>query len=119
MAVPASATPSTGAAVVKPGCTTVANQPCAWLERDGGSVTGLAHVAAPDPGQLTLARVEIKVQRAWGKPWETVASSTLVRAGSIQLATPKITTDFRVIVCATGGPALDATLQASTCTSPF
>lgn len=108
---PAPATPAACAAVV--------NQPCAWQVRDGGGVVGTARVTAAQPGQLTFVRVEVRSQKAWGSPWQTIASSTRVQPGSFQLSTPRIATDERTIVCATAGPALDVSQHVTTCTTPY
>ncbi|WP_371499632.1 hypothetical protein OG871_25505 [Kitasatospora sp. NBC_00374] len=110
--------PSTAAAPVKASCPSLANTPCAWHQPTGAGVVGSARISAASSSQLTLLRVEVKIQRAWGSPWETVASATRVQTGSIQLSTPVVTTEFLTLVCATGGPAGRAELQSTTCTSP-
>ncbi len=116
--VPALAAPAP-AVVSPPACMAVAGRPCVWQDRDSEGVVGRAQIAA-DQDELTLARVEVKLQSAWGSPWETVASSTVVRTGSISVSTPRIVTGGqRAIVCATGGPALDASRQITTCTAPY
>ncbi|MEU8927705.1 hypothetical protein AB0D10_43530 [Kitasatospora sp. NPDC048545] len=99
-------------------CATVLNRPCISHQADGEGVVGVAQVTA-DPAQLTIVKVEVRTQAAWGSPWETAASATTVRIGSAKAVTPRVvTTDLRMI-CATAGPALDATKQVTTCTNPF
>ncbi|MFJ2863401.1 hypothetical protein [Kitasatospora sp. NPDC087314] len=99
-------------------CAAVVNTPCISHQHDGEGVFGVAQVSA-DPGQLTVVRVEVRTQKAWGSPWGTVASATTVRLGSAKAVTPRVvTTDLRMI-CATAGPALEATQQVTTCTNPF
>lgn len=112
MATTATAEPGTTA------CTTVLNRPCLSHEASGEGVVGVAHVIA-DPSQLTVVRVELRTQAAWGSPWETVASATTVRYGSADAATEQVVTNNLRMVCATAGPALDATKQVTTCTNPF
>ncbi|MFJ1706184.1 hypothetical protein [Kitasatospora sp. NPDC088346] len=111
--------PSAAAAPADTSCPTLANTPCAWHQPagTGAGIIGSARINAAS-SQLTLLRVEVKVQRAWGSPWETVASATRIQTGSIQLSTPAVTTDFLTLVCATGGPAGRAELQSTTCTNP-
>ncbi|MFI6847665.1 hypothetical protein OG535_35695 [Kitasatospora sp. NBC_00085] len=119
----ATALPATAATVTdesgKVACTTVVNQPCAWQERDGGGFIGVAQVSAADPAQLTLVRVEIRTQQAWGSPWVTVASATTVTHGSAKAVTPRVVTKDLRMICATGGPALEAAQRVTTCTNPF
>ncbi|WP_158834870.1 hypothetical protein [Streptomyces sp. NRRL S-350] len=99
-------------------CASVLNRPCISQQADGEGIVGVAQVTA-DAAQLTIVKVEVRTQAAWGSPWETVASATTVRLGSAKAVTPRVvTTDLR-IVCATAGPALDAAKQITTCTSPF
>ncbi|MFI6156447.1 hypothetical protein ACIBCA_27595 [Kitasatospora sp. NPDC051170] len=112
MATTATAEPGTTA------CTTVLNRPCLSHESNSGGVVGVARVTA-DPSQLTVVRVELRTQAAWGSPWETVASATTVRYGSAEATTQRVVTDKLRIVCATAGPALDAAQQVTTCTNPF
>ncbi|MGK4580830.1 hypothetical protein [Kitasatospora sp. HPMI-4] len=114
---PALAAPATAQAVT-PACLAALNRPCAWQQPNGAGsgVVGSAKVYAADD-QLTYLRVEVKIQRAWGSPWETVASTTMIRNGSIaQLSTPVVVTDYRTMVCATGGPAADVEQLVTTCT---
>ncbi|MGW2250876.1 hypothetical protein ACWCXH_11810 [Kitasatospora sp. NPDC001660] len=99
-------------------CAAVLNHPCVWQEKDATGVAGVAQVSA-DPGQLTLVQVEVRTQKAWGSPWETVASATTVQLGSARAVTPRVVTTDLKMVCATAGPALDATRQTTTCTYPF
>ncbi|MET9618269.1 hypothetical protein [Kitasatospora indigofera] len=113
--------PSTSAtASVTPGanCPALVNRPCAWQERNGSGVLGSALVTAEHPGQLTLVHVDVKVQRAWGSPWETVASSTRLQYGTVRVSTPQVDAPGPFVVCATGGPALRPALQSTTCTTP-
>ncbi|MFJ4096697.1 hypothetical protein ACIPYS_34465 [Kitasatospora sp. NPDC089913] len=99
-------------------CTTVLNQPCVWQEKDGGGFVGVAQVSA-DPGQLTIVKVEVRTQRAWGSPWLPAASATTVTKGSARAVTPRVVTGDLKMVCATAGPALEAAQQVTTCTYPF
>ncbi|MFD7908685.1 hypothetical protein ACFV4G_41400 [Kitasatospora sp. NPDC059747] len=99
-------------------CAAVLNSPCVWQEADTAGITGVAQVSA-DPGQLTLVQVEVRTQKAWGSPWETVASATTVRFGSAKAVTPRVVTADLKMVCATAGPALDVARQITTCTHPF
>ncbi|GAB7186908.1 hypothetical protein ATKI12_6739 [Kitasatospora sp. Ki12] len=99
-------------------CATVLNRPCISHQADGAGVVGIAQVTA-DPAQLTVVKVEVRTQAAWGSPWETAASATTVKLGSAKAVTPRVTTTDLRIICATAGPALDATKQVTTCTSPF
>ncbi|MFF2350690.1 hypothetical protein ACFVVL_12990 [Kitasatospora sp. NPDC058115] len=95
------------------------NQPCVWQQRDGaGGVVGMAQVSA-DAGQLTVVKVEVRTQRAWGSPWLTAASATTVTRGSARAVTPRVVTTDLMMVCATAGPALEAAQQVTTCTGPF
>ncbi|MFF1872282.1 hypothetical protein [Kitasatospora herbaricolor] len=113
--------PSTSAAApIPPGaaCPAQVNRPCAWQERGERGVLGSAQVTAEHPGQLTLVRVDVKIQRAWGSPWETVASSTRLQYGSVRVSTPQVSALGPIVVCATGGPALQPALQSTTCTTP-
>ncbi|MER8186242.1 hypothetical protein [Kitasatospora sp. NPDC094015] len=109
--------PSVAATPAGPSCPTLANTPCAWHQPTDTGVVGSASITAA-AGQLTMLRVEVRIQRAWGSPWETVASATRVRTGSIQVSTPAVSTDFLTLVCATGGPVGRAELQTTTCTNP-
>ncbi|MEU9134052.1 hypothetical protein AB0D08_39290 [Kitasatospora sp. NPDC048540] len=109
--------PSSATAPVEPSCPTLANVPCAWHQPTGSGIVGSARINAAG-SQLTTLRVEVKIQRAWGSPWETVASATRIQSGSVQVSTPAVTTEFLSQVCATGGPAGRPELQATTCTSP-
>ncbi|KJK57726.1 hypothetical protein [Saccharothrix sp. ST-888] len=113
---PALAAPAASEAV-NPACLAALNRPCAWQQPNttGTGIIGSARVDAVDD-QLTLLRVEVRIQRAWGSPWQTVASSTMIRSGSIQLSTPAVVTDYRTMVCATGGPAESAEQQVTICT---
>ncbi|MFE2111468.1 hypothetical protein ACFXAF_37175 [Kitasatospora sp. NPDC059463] len=114
-AAAAAPTPETGAAA----CATVLNQPCVWQQRDGaGGVVGMAQVSA-DASQLTVVKVEVRTQRAWGSPWLTAASATTVTRGSARAVTPRVVTTDLMMVCATAGPALEAAQQVTTCTGPF
>ncbi|WBP85231.1 hypothetical protein [Kitasatospora cathayae] len=99
-------------------CATVVNRPCITHQVDGDGIVGIAQVNA-DPTQLTMVQVEVRTQQAWGSPWETVASATAVRLGPAQATTPRVTAIAPRIVCATAGPALDASKQVTTCTNPF
>ncbi|MQS17704.1 hypothetical protein F7Q99_37330 [Streptomyces kaniharaensis] len=99
-------------------CATVLNQPCVWQETNTSGVAGVAQVSAA-PNQLTLVRVEVKTQKAWGSPWETVSSATTVKFGSARAVTQRVVTNDLKLVCATAGPALDAVKQVTTCTHPF
>ncbi|WP_145793992.1 hypothetical protein [Kitasatospora atroaurantiaca] len=92
------------------------NRPCAWQQSSGGGIVGAARIDAADHQQMTMLRVEVKIQRAWGSPWETVASATRIRSGSIRVTTPAVVTDYRTLVCATGGPAGSIEQQSTTCT---
>jgi len=123
LAVAAAATVvvSTGSAVAtpeasRPFCAATVNRPCAWQQASGGGIVGAARIDAADHQQVTMLRVEVKIQRAWGSPWETVATATRIRSGSIQLTTPAVATDYRTLVCATGGPADSLEQQSTTCT---
>ncbi|MGW6917726.1 hypothetical protein ACWGB8_28435 [Kitasatospora sp. NPDC054939] len=100
-------------------CTAVIDQPCVWSEKNGSGIVGVARVAGADPSRPTLVRVEVKTQRAWGSPWVTVASSTTVQYGSARATTPRVATDLLTMICATGGPALNAAEQTTVCTNPF
>ncbi|MFF4380764.1 hypothetical protein [Kitasatospora sp. NPDC001547] len=116
-AAPAIAAPATsGTDAVA--CAAVLNQPCVSHQADGEGIVGVAQVSA-DPGQLTMVRVEIRTQEAWGSPWETVASATTVRFGSATAVTPRVTATAPRLICATAGPALDVSQQVTTCTRPF
>ncbi|MFE6056640.1 hypothetical protein ACFQ6N_38365 [Kitasatospora sp. NPDC056446] len=116
-AAPAMAAPATSE-LDTVACATVLNHPCISHQADGEGVVGVAQVTA-DPGQLTVVRVEVRTQAAWGSPWQTTASATTLRLGSAKAVTPRVvTTDLRMI-CATAGPALDAAKQVTTCTNPF
>ncbi|MDH6127764.1 hypothetical protein [Kitasatospora sp. GP82] len=117
LAAPTDSTDSTPK-VVKPFCAVALNQPCAWQQANstGNGMVGTARIDAAGD-QLTMLRVEVKIQRAWGSPWQTVASSTMIRNGSIQLSTPQVVTDYRTLVCATGGPAMDAEELTTICTN--
>ncbi|MED7952745.1 hypothetical protein ACFVYP_16380 [Kitasatospora sp. NPDC058201] len=115
--LPASAAATTGDAAGA-ACTTLVNHPCVWQEKDGGGIVGVAQVSA-DPAQLTVVQVEVRTQRAWGSPWVTVASATTVTHGFARAVTPRVVTDDLKLVCATGGPALDAAQRVTTCTGPF
>ncbi|MFF1905211.1 hypothetical protein [Kitasatospora sp. NPDC058218] len=118
MATPASAattTEGTGAAA----CTAVVDHPCAWLEKDGGGIVGVAQVSPSSPAQLTLVQVEVRTQRAWGSPWVTVASATTVTNGFAKAVTPRVVTKDLRMICAVGGPALEASQHVTTCTGPF
>ena len=99
-------------------CATVLNRPCITHQVDGDGIVGIAQVNA-DPTQLTMVQVEVRSQQAWGSPWETVASASAVRVGSVRATTPKVTGPALHIICATAGPALDASKQVTTCTNPF
>ncbi|KJS54200.1 hypothetical protein VM98_20595 [Streptomyces rubellomurinus subsp. indigoferus] len=99
-------------------CTAVVNHPCLSHEADGDGVVGVARVSA-QPDQLTVVRVEIRTQAAWGSPWQTVAAATTVRFGSAEATTPRVTASGPRLVCATAGPALEADKQVTTCTNPF
>ncbi|MGE7434600.1 hypothetical protein [Kitasatospora sp. NPDC001175] len=113
---PSLAAPATPEAVT-PACLAALNRPCAWQQASGSGsgIVGSARVYAADD-QLTMLRVEVKIQRAWGSPWETVVSTTMIRSGTIQLSTPSVVTEYRTVVCATGGPAVSAEEQITTCT---
>ncbi|MET8628015.1 hypothetical protein ABZW30_30460 [Kitasatospora sp. NPDC004669] len=113
-AMAATATSETGTAA----CATVLNRPCISHQADGEGIVGIAQVSA-DPNQLTMVQVEVRTQQAWGSPWEPVASATTVRLGSAQAVTPRVTATAPRIICATAGPALDASKQVTTCTNPF
>ncbi|WP_371477713.1 hypothetical protein [Kitasatospora sp. NBC_00315] len=110
-------TPVTAPATPGAGCTAVANHPCSWHERGADGLIAGAEVSA-DPGQLTLLRVEVRTQRAWGSPWETVASASRVQYGSVSVAVPRLDLLGPVVICATGGPALRPELRSTTCTTP-
>ncbi|MEV7024223.1 hypothetical protein [Kitasatospora sp. NPDC093558] len=99
-------------------CAAVLNHPCVWQETDVTGVAGVAQVSA-DPGQLTLVQVEVRAQKAWGSPWETVATAATVRLGSAKAVTPRVVSTNLKMVCATAGPALDVAKQVTTCTHPF
>ncbi|MFF7592964.1 hypothetical protein ACFZCK_36380 [Kitasatospora purpeofusca] len=117
--VTAGGTPSVTNGAGGVSCTTVLNQPCVWQEKDGGGgVVGVAQVSA-DPGQLTIVKVEVRTQRAWGSPWLPAASATTVTKGSAKAVTPRVVTSDLKMVCATAGPALEAGQQVTTCTYPF
>ncbi|RKT08892.1 hypothetical protein BX285_7263 [Streptomyces sp. 1114.5] len=112
MAATATSEPGTTA------CTTVLNRPCVSPQVDGEGIVGVAQVVA-DPAQLTIVRVEVRTQAAWGSPWETAASAVTVRLGSAKAVTPRVTTTDLRMICATAGPALDTAKQVTTCTGPF
>ncbi|MET8701275.1 hypothetical protein ABZW10_20770 [Kitasatospora sp. NPDC004723] len=99
-------------------CATVLNQPCVWHETDGAGVVGVAQVTA-DPSQLTIVKVEVRTQHAWGSPWVTAASATTYAQGFAKAVTPRVVTSDLKIVCATAGPAQDVAQQVTTCTNPF
>ncbi|GAA1246878.1 hypothetical protein GCM10009665_42300 [Kitasatospora nipponensis] len=106
-------------AAVDPGCVPALNRPCAWHQVVSGGVAGSARIYAPTEDQLTVLRVDVRIERSWGAPWETVASAVRVQQGSFQLSTPAIaTTGYLSMVCATGGPVGDVDLQGTFCTSP-
>ncbi|MFD4656721.1 hypothetical protein ACFWP2_13970 [Kitasatospora sp. NPDC058444] len=113
-AMAATATSGTDAAA----CAAVLNQPCVSHQADGGGIVGVAQVSAA-PGQLTMVRVEIRTQAAWGSPWAAVATATTVQFGSAKAVTPRVTATAPRMICATAGPALDVTQQVTTCTNPF
>ncbi|MFF2046153.1 hypothetical protein ACFVVX_37590 [Kitasatospora sp. NPDC058170] len=116
---PASATTTTSEAGGA-SCTTVVNHPCVWQQKDGGGgVVGVAQVSPAHPAQLTLVQVEVRTQRAWGSPWVTVASTTALQTGFTKAVTPRVVTDDLTMICATGGPALDAAQRVTSCTGPF
>ncbi|MBP0451622.1 hypothetical protein J5Y04_19020 [Kitasatospora sp. RG8] len=119
----ATALPASAATVAdtsdKVACIAAVNLPCAWQETTDGGFVGVAQVSAADPAQLTLVRVEVRTQRAWGSPWVTVASATTVTHGSAKAVTPRVVTGDLRMICATGGPALDAAQRVTTCTNPF
>ncbi|MER5353512.1 hypothetical protein ABT093_24650 [Kitasatospora sp. NPDC002551] len=110
----AGSTPETGTVA----CTTVLNQPCVWHETDGAGIVGVAQVSA-SPSQLTVVKVEVRTQHAWGSPWVTAASATTYAQGFAKAVTPRVVTEDLRIVCATAGPAQDVAQQVTTCTSPF
>ncbi|MEE1783828.1 hypothetical protein PUR71_13050 [Streptomyces sp. SP17BM10] len=112
-AVGAVAAPASAA--VKPVCLTEVNHPCAWLLNTPQGVVGGGLIDADDPGRLMLLRVEVKAERAWGSPWETMAAVFGVRTGSIRLTTPAVVTGYRTMVCVTGGPADDPEAQTTAC----
>ncbi|AUG82087.1 hypothetical protein CFP65_7510 [Kitasatospora sp. MMS16-BH015] len=115
------ATASSGAISASPtvcAAETVAGKPCVWQERSSAGVSGLTELTVTD-ARPVLVRVELKTQRAWGSPWLTAASTTSVQQGSIRLATPKVVTNERSIVCATTAPVADLTQQVTTCTAPY
>ncbi|MER7753226.1 hypothetical protein [Kitasatospora sp. NPDC097643] len=114
---PATAATATGE-VDTATCLTVLNQPCISHQAQGDGFIGVAQVSA-DPSQLTLVQVEIRTQKAWGSPWETVATGTTVKLGSAKAVTPKVSTIDLKMVCATAGPALDKSKQVTTCGYPF
>ncbi|MGV9270850.1 hypothetical protein ACWDRR_40150 [Kitasatospora sp. NPDC003701] len=118
MAAPASAATTTGEAGGT-ACIAVVNHPCVWLEKDGGGVVGVAQVSPSSPAQLTLVRVEVRTQRAWGSPWVTVASATTVTNGLAKAVTPRVVTKDLRMICAVGGPALEAEQHVTSCTGPF
>ncbi|WP_395293746.1 hypothetical protein ACF9IK_09135 [Kitasatospora hibisci] len=103
-------------AAVKPVCLAAVNHPCAWQRTTSAGVAGGGLIDADDPARPTVLRVEVRIQRAWGSPWETVVAVTEVQSGSIRLSTPAVTTPYRTITCATGGPADDLASQTTTCT---
>ncbi|MFC5667724.1 hypothetical protein ACFP3U_32770 [Kitasatospora misakiensis] len=107
---------TTGAGAVS--CTTVLNQPCVWQEKDGGGFVGIAQVSA-EQNQLTVVKVEVRTQRAWGSPWVPAASATTITRGSAKAITPRVVTEDLKMICATAGPALEAAQQVTTCTYPF
>ncbi|MCG6497962.1 hypothetical protein [Kitasatospora sp. A2-31] len=109
------ASAETGAAA----CAAVVDRPCVWQEKDGGGVVGVAQFSAADPGQLTMVQVEVRTQKAWGSPWITTASATTITTGLVKAVTPRVSTHDLKMICATGGPALDATQRVTTCTGPF
>ncbi|MEU8511050.1 hypothetical protein AB0C76_05605 [Kitasatospora sp. NPDC048722] len=108
-------TAAPASANAKPVCLTAVNQPCAWQLATPDGIVGGGLIDAADPGQLTVLRVEVKIERAWGSPWETVAAVTGVQTGSIRLTTPAVATRYRTLVCATGGPADQADAQTTVC----
>ncbi|WP_406194345.1 hypothetical protein OH807_04985 [Kitasatospora sp. NBC_01560] len=120
-ALPAVAAPATTASSGEGAvaCITAVNRPCVWQEKDGGGFVGVAQVSAADPAHLTLVQVEVRTQRSWGAPWVTVASATTVTNGFAKAVTPRVVTKDLRMVCATGGPALDAAQRVTSCTGPF
>ncbi|GAA2749730.1 MULTISPECIES: hypothetical protein [Kitasatospora] len=112
---PASAAPA-APTVVGPVCLAMVNHPCAWQSRTPGGVVGGGLIDATGPNQQLQLKVEVRIQRAWGSPWETVASVASIRTGSIRLTTPAVNTDYRTIVCVTGGPAASTEPPITTCT---
>ncbi|MEV6207635.1 hypothetical protein [Kitasatospora sp. NPDC051914] len=109
---------TTGSAVAapQPECQTATVRPCVWQQPSTEGVVGAARLDATDHARPALLRVEVRIQRAWGRPWETVAASSLIGTGNLALTTPAVRTDYRAIVCATGGPADRPDLQNTTCT---
>ncbi|MGW2395819.1 hypothetical protein ACWCYY_04635 [Kitasatospora sp. NPDC001664] len=97
--------------------TSFAGQPCAWQQRDGGGLAGLARLTSTS-AQPVLVKVELKTQRAWGSPWLTVSSSTALRTGTASVSTPKVVTNELSIVCVTTAPALTPEQQTTLCTHP-
>ncbi|MFD0277509.1 hypothetical protein ACFVHB_26880 [Kitasatospora sp. NPDC127111] len=116
-ALPASAA-TAGSESGSVACATVTNRPCVWQQKDGAGVVGVAQVTA-DPKQLTLVQVEIRTQKAWGSPWVTVASATTITNGYAKAVTPRVVTEDLRMICATGGPAMEAAQRVTTCTGPF
>ncbi|WP_159401189.1 hypothetical protein [Streptomyces sp. NRRL B-24484] len=107
----------TAAAAPQPACPASITRPCVWQQPSTEGVVGAARLDTADHTRPTLLRVEVRIQRAWGRPWETVASSTLVATtGTLSLTTPAVRTDYRTIVCATGGPADAPELHSTNCT---
>ncbi|MFJ9521003.1 hypothetical protein ACIRPK_22460 [Kitasatospora sp. NPDC101801] len=120
LAVPATAFADPATLTGPVTCTTDASatgQPCVWHERDAAGLAGLARLTSAT-GQPVLAKVELKTQRAWGSPWLTVASTTVLRSGPAVLATPKVVTNELSIVCVTTAPALAPEQQSTLCTHP-
>lgn len=104
------------AASPAPACPASAVRPCVWQQPSGDGVVGAARIDAGDPSRPGLLTVEVRIQRAWGRPWETVAASSLIATGPLALTTPAVRTDYRTMVCATGGPAGLPELHTTSCT---
>ncbi|MFC6595581.1 hypothetical protein [Kitasatospora paranensis] len=109
-------TGGTAVAAPRQACPASISRPCVWQQPGGEGIVGGARIDAADRAQPVLLRVEVRIQKAWGSPWQTVASSTLVTSGTATVTTPAVRTDYRTMVCATGGPADHPELHATSCT---
>ncbi|MFD9126518.1 hypothetical protein [Kitasatospora sp. NPDC059571] len=109
-------TGGTAAAAPRQACPASVNRPCVWQQPAAEGIVGGGRLDPADAAHPVMLRVEVRVQRAWGSPWQTVAAATLVTTGPATVTTPAVKTDYRTIVCATGGPADRPELHVTNCT---